>query len=275
MVKSDQRVNFKNENFLILKSHIPDWLDFLIFFSVIISSHIFFVLKFHAITILLLLSILLLLKILNKSSLQRTVANIILFFFSFWLLEIKYPIIGYLFWPVDQFIGSLFFIVLSRLILKQKMNIDWTFRFSNKMIYSIFAIVLPSLFCLVLYYFFNKDVANQFPLPQLPIWSIPLVVFLMALINGLREELYFRFSLQSFLATNSSPLVAISTASVIFGYMHFSGGFPSGSIGVVLTSLFGILIGIQYYIFKSASLSWITHSITDAIMFTIILLNKS
>lgn len=198
-----------------------------------------------------------------------------LFFASFWLLEIPYPFIGHLFWPIDQFLGALILFLGSKFFIHPKEPLSWSLRFSIRMVLSIVGIVVPSLICLILYFINHREVADKWPLPQMPLWAIPFAVVLIALINGLREEIYFRFTLQRYLTDCLSPQLAMLCASLVFGYMHYQGGFPAGGLGVFLTTLFGLLIGIQFYCFRSATLSWITHSVTDAVMFAIILLSKT
>lgn len=165
--------------------------------------------------------------------------------------------------------------VSAKVFLHPKVSMSWTLRFNKRMLLSVFGIVVPSLICLVLYFVYNREIADNWPLPQMPYWVIPFAVLLIALINGLREEIFFRFTLQNYLEECLSPQLAIFCASLVFGYMHFQGGFPAGGVGVFLTTLFGLLIGIQFYYYRSVTLSWMTHSITDAVMFAIILFSKS
>jgi membrane protease YdiL (CAAX protease family) len=250
-------------------------MDLGISLAVFLASHSFFVLRERLITVLILFVPTIVFHLFEKKNHRDFLFLMGLFFCSFWLLEISYPLIGFPFWPVDQFIGAFILFVFSKYVLKTNVATSWSWRFDKKMLLSIVAIVIPSLLCLILYFMYNKDIADKFPLPQMPTWAIPLAVFLIALINGLREEIYFRFTLQNYLAKNLSPQLAILCASIVFGYMHYQSGFPAGGTGVVLTILFGLLIGTQFYYFKSATLTWMTHSVTDAVMFAVILLNKT
>ncbi len=250
-------------------------MDIFVLLTVLISSHAFFVLKERFFSVVLCFVLVIIFQILGRQVFKKFMLMMSLFFASFWLLEIPYPFIGHLFWPIDQFLGALILFLGSKFFIHPKEPLSWSLRFSKRMVLSIVGIVVPSLICLILYFINHREVADKWPLPQMPLWAIPFAVVLIALINGLREEIYFRFTLQRYLTECLSPQLAILCASLVFGYMHYQGGFPAGGLGVFLTTLFGFLIGIQFYYFRSATLSWITHSVTDAVMFAIILLSKT
>jgi membrane protease YdiL (CAAX protease family) len=91
-----------------------------------------------------------------------------------------------------------------------------------------------------------------------------------ALINGLGEELVYRFILQRAFIKSNSPAWAILMQAIAFGFLHYRNGFPQGWTGMLLTTLFGAAIGIQFFITRSITLAWVTHAIMDAIMFGII-----
>ncbi len=249
--------------------------DICVLLVVLISSHAFFVLRERLFSVALCLILVLIFQILKRPAFKKFTLMVSLFFISFWLLEIPYPIIGHLFWPIDQFIGALILFAGSKFFIQSEKSISWSWHLDKRMLLSLVGIVVPSLICLILYFINHREIGDKWPLPQMPMWMIPFAVILIALINGLREEIYFRFTLQKYLTESLSPQLAILCASLLFGYMHFQSGFPAGGLGVFLTTLFGLLVGIQFYCFRSATLSWITHSLTDAVMFTIILLSKT
>lgn len=99
-----------------------------------------------------------------------------------------------------------------------------------------------------------------------------MVVLLIAAVNGLREEIYYRGLLQTMSAEKYSTWFVILFQAISFGPLHFANAFPQGWLGVGLTALWGSAIAIQYQYFRSISLSWLTHSIADAVMFSVILL---
>lgn len=259
-----------NEQFLKISYY-----DTLLLFTLIFISHTFFVLKERLFACSFCLFLAIIFSFFKKIPYRNYAFLILIFFCSFWLILIPYPIIGRLFWPIDLFAGTILLVLFNKYTLKEKSRFTWKLQLNKQTMLSLFLILIPSVFSLYLYFIFHKNVANKWPLPNMPIWAIPFAVAIIALINGLREEIYFRFFLQNYLKEVTNAPIAIIGTSIVFGYLHFQAGFPEGYLGVILTSLFGLMIGIQFNYFKSATLSWITHSITDAIMFVIILLNKS
>ena len=105
----------------------------------------------------------------------------------------------------------------------------------------------------------------------MPVWAIPFVVVAIALINGLREEFYYRGLLQTLSSKTFSLWFIIFFQATAFGSLHFTHAFPQGWLGVAMTAAWGSLIALQYHFFRSTSLAWLTHSIADAVMFTVIL----
>lgn len=188
------------------------------------------------------------------------------------LYSLKY--FPYLRWPFDFYLASgIGFYICSKFFGKRLFKgLNWSFRFTKRQIFSVVVINVPSILILVWYYSTHKEVANQWPLPQLPVWAVPFVVLLIAAINGLREEIFYRGLLQTQMEENSPAWFTILFQAIFFGVLHFSGAFPQGWLGVALTALWGSAIAIQYRIFRSISLAWLTHSIADAVMFSIILL---
>jgi membrane protease YdiL (CAAX protease family) len=177
-------------------------------------------------------------------------------------------------WPVAMFTiaGACFF------TLRKVTTIDfaarWNFRFSRREVASTVGIVLPSLFVLIWYYRTFPEVAKTWPMPPMPSWIVPLAICGAAAINGLGEELVYRFILQRSFIRSNSPIWAILMQALAFGFLHFRNGFPQGWTGLALATLFGAAIGVQFFITRSIALAWLTHAVTDAIMFGIIVLNR-
>jgi len=201
-------------------------------------------------------------------------ARALLVLFVFHLSAAFLSLVPFMLWPVDFFlVGGIVWLALSRTI-GGKATDRWGWRWTKAEWFSIIGISVPSLFALLSYYYFYPGVAKQWPLPPMPPAAIPIAIISIAAINGLREEFVYRFILQRFLANSVLPTVAILIQASAFGFLHFTKGFPSGYVGVSLTFLFGIALGIQYYWFQSRTLTWITHSFVDLIMFTVILMSR-
>jgi len=247
------------------------WPNLLTFALTITSAHLFFIDKNPLAALSIFAISFFGFKLLKKTEAKNLSLILFCFLLTFSILFINFPGIHRIPWPADFFICGFIFQLLMRLLSIRPQTQTWSLRFSKKMMVSIGLIVVPSLICLLLYFLNHAEVAKQWPLPEMPHWLVPFAVVLIALMNGLREEFFFRFNLQRYLASDGQIAGPILCSSILFGYMHFYNAFQQGLLGIFLTFLFGIIIGIQYRYFKSALLTWLTHSLTDTIMFFIIL----
>jgi len=180
-------------------------------------------------------------------------------------------------WPINLIVIAGITYLAIRYIMKAPLQeVRWNYRFSKKEWLSVFIITLPSILILYWYFVNHPEVSDQFPLPDLPMWSLPFVVLALAAVNGLREELIYRYLYLSLPNKTEIDLrwVLLLGQAVLFGFLHFQSGFPQGWLGVLMTGTWGLAIGIQFTMFRSITLAWFTHSVADAIMFTIILATR-
>lgn len=181
----------------------------------------------------------------------------------------------YLAWPLDFFLTTLVGFIFLKYVLKKPIDrLKWSFSFSRWELVSVLIINIPSIAILYWYYKTHPEVADMWPKLNVPMWSLPILVLAIALVNGLREEIFYRGFVQNNTHPHSPIWYVVGLQAVLFGFLHFAGSFPQGWLGVLLTALWGSAIAIQYRIFKSFSLAWLTHAMADAIMFTIILTTR-
>ncbi|QDK45234.1 hypothetical protein DOM22_08735 [Bdellovibrio sp. ZAP7] len=179
-------------------------------------------------------------------------------------------------WPVDFYLVALFGYFLLRFGFRQKPEkLKWSLKFSKREWASIFIINIPAVGILLWYFKLHPQVAEMFPELNVPLWGLPLVVLLLAAVNGLREEIFYRGLIQPASSVSSPAWFVVGLQAVLFGFMHYANSFPEGWLGVVMTAAWGAAIAIQYRMFKSISLAWLTHTIADAVMFGIILFVRS
>ena len=194
----------------------------------------------------------------------------------FCFLNLIHKLSPFLRWPLDFFLTALFgFAVLRFVFRSPAAKLKWSFVFSKWEWFSILAINIPALFVLIFYYRMNPEVANMWPIPKLPLWSTPFIIILIAAVNGLREEIFYRGLLQPASSKRSPVWFTIALQMILFGFLHFTNAFPQGWTGVAMTAVWGGAIATQFQIFKSISLAWVTHAIADAVMFSIIIITKA
>lgn len=191
--------------------------DILIVFVTLASSHSFFVLRERLLAVLMLTILVVVFHFLKRYEMKRFIVLVTAFLISFWALQIKYPFVGYIFWPIDQFLGAFFVFIFAKILDYRREPVSWNLKFSKNMLLSMVGIIVPSLVCLILYFVTHKEIADQWPLPNMPLWAIPFAIILTATINGLREEIYFRFTLQKYLGTAHSAHLAVVCSSILFG----------------------------------------------------------
>lgn len=249
-------------------------LDILWVFFTFVIAHLYFVNQLrHEVTIVAIIGLIIsLFKSSNRNFILIRILS--LFFISFQIVRSPWPFLGFIPWPLDLYLASFLIYFALRFFKMLPEKINWELKLTRGMMFSLILIVVPSLVCLVGYFYYHPEVAKQFPYLDVPAWTMPLIILLIALVNGFREEIYFRFLLQNSLNGVFSYPTGIIISAILFGFIHFQAGFPQGYLGVFLTSLFGLLVGLQYFFYKSAILTGLTHAVTDAVMFSIILLSR-
>ncbi len=194
----------------------------------------------------------------------------------FGIVNLIHRFVPWVSWPLDFYLAALVgFLSLRFGFRRPAEKLRWSFSFSKREWLSILLINVPSVAILIWYYQTHPEVAAMWPKLYLPWWSMPFVILLIAALNGLREEIFYRGLLQPASSKNSPVWFVIGLQAILFGFLHFAGAFPQGWLGVGMTAVWGAAIAIQYHVFKSISLSWITHAVADAIMFGIILYVRS
>lgn len=195
---------------------------------------------------------------------------------SFGFLNILHKTSSWLQWPLDFYLAALLGFAIFRFSFPNRTEkLKWSFTFTRPELFSIILINIPAIAVLIWYYGSHPEVANMWPVPKLPVWIIPFVVLAIAGINGLREEIFYRGLIQTNCSAQAPAWFVVGMQAILFGFLHFSDAFPQGWPGVFLTATWGAAIAIQYRVFKSISLAWITHAMADAIMFSIIIYSRA
>lgn len=108
-------------------------------------------------------------------------------------------------------------------------------------------------------------------LRRLTVW-LPLVLFFSA-INAFGEEFVFRSVLLARLAPNVGSEQALWMTSVQFGLGHWSGN-PSGPIGMIGSTLLGLMLGKSMLETRGFFWAWLVHFVLDVVIFSAIILSS-
>jgi membrane protease YdiL (CAAX protease family) len=109
-------------------------------------------------------------------------------------------------------------------------------------------------------------------IPQLPFhFLLPLGIG-FAVINSIYEEGIFRSIFLGYLNQLFQPRIALFLQALWFSFLHYQSGFPAGIIGVIMTLIFGLMMGILVRRTRGLLLAIVVHSIADFWIFLLIVL---
>lgn len=107
---------------------------------------------------------------------------------------------------------------------------------------------------------------------MLPSWSVPALVGAgigFAVINAVLEEVIWRGVFQHWLLSVATAAGAIVIQALSFGGAHYR-GFPSGFVGVGLSTLYGLMLGALAFRSRGLLAPIVAHVTADAVIFAII-----
>lgn len=91
-----------------------------------------------------------------------------------------------------------------------------------------------------------------------------------ALLNAMMEELIWRGGIQSWLVEHTTITVAILLQGISFGALHWA-GFPSGWSGVVLATIYGVMLGWLRHAAGGLAAPIAAHVLADLTIFLLVL----
>jgi membrane protease YdiL (CAAX protease family) len=104
---------------------------------------------------------------------------------------------------------------------------------------------------------------------QLPVWCLPLAGIIFATGNAAIEEYLFRGVIFTHLARAVGTWPAVAVQAVGFGLLHLN-GYPNGPVGAALAAGYGLLLGVLRHRTGGLLACWITHTLTDGLIFAFI-----
>lgn len=101
--------------------------------------------------------------------------------------------------------------------------------------------------------------------------SVILMIPVLAFVNAFMEEIVFRIGMLPLLSSSLSIEAATISAALIFGFVHFHGGFPSGWAGVLLLSPGGFFLGYFIVAQRGFSGAVLWHMLMDIIILSFVM----
>lgn len=106
---------------------------------------------------------------------------------------------------------------------------------------------------------------------NMPLMLIPFAGLGFALLNSVMEEFAFRGIIMSGIdSAFNVPAVSLISQAGIFGVMHYIAGFPNGIVGILMTFVYGILLGVIRNMSKGMMAPVVTHFFADLTIFVIL-----
>jgi len=90
-----------------------------------------------------------------------------------------------------------------------------------------------------------------------------------AVVNAFVEEFLFRGAMMHHLGPVLGGWTAVVVQALAFGMLHLN-GYPYGPAGVVLASVYGVLLGAIRLRSGGLLAPWIAHAVTDVVIFVLI-----
>lgn len=108
-------------------------------------------------------------------------------------------------------------------------------------------------------------------MPDLPVWTYLLAALGFAALNAAMEEAVFRGilleALDSALGEGWTPVIIQAGC---FAALHFISGFPNGPVGLVMTFVYGIMLGVVRRQSRGILAPWLAHVAADLTVFALL-----
>jgi membrane protease YdiL (CAAX protease family) len=136
----------------------------------------------------------------------------------------------------------------------------------------IFLISLLAIVSLAAWFIVLKENPYARFIPDVPmLFLIPLGIG-FAIINAVHEEGIFRSIFLAYFSREIGFGWAIVLQSIWFSFLHYQSGFPSGTIGIGLTFVFGLMMGYLVYRTKGVLVPIVIHALADFSIFLLVIL---
>ena len=100
--------------------------------------------------------------------------------------------------------------------------------------------------------------------------SALLLIPVLAFANAFMEEFVFRIGMLPLLSNSLSIEAATIPAAIMFGFVHFHGGYPNGLFGAMLLSIGGFFLGYFLLAQKGVSAAVLWHMLMDVIILSFV-----
>jgi hypothetical protein len=124
------------------------------------------------------------------------------------------------------------------------------------------------------FFLFKPNISDILHLyvPDFPLWLLVIGGLLFAVLNATVEEIAFRGIVFGALLHSAVPIgLALLLQALAFGAIHIN-GFPRGSVGVGLATIYGVFMGALRIRSKGLFTPWVCHIFVDFVIAVIVVL---
>jgi len=136
----------------------------------------------------------------------------------------------------------------------------------------LFSILVSSIALCAWYRAMRPDLsAHLAHVPPMPVWMFPLAGVGFSCGNALMEEFVYRgIIFQALDSAAGSGLLSLLVQAWLFGALHYREGFPNGLWGVVMTAVYGVMLGALRRRSQGMLAPYAVHVVADCAVFTIL-----
>lgn len=177
------------------------------------------------------------------------------------------------FFPVNNAIVIILLVAFLLLLKKSGRQKLFLIRGNSKAVLAIsFLFAALSIASLAVWFLFQEQNPHAKFIPNVPlVFLIPLGIG-FSIFNAIYEEGIFRSILLSHFADQLGFASAIVLQAIWFSFLHYQSGFPSGSITIGLTFIFGVMMGYLVFGARGLLIPIVIHAVADFSIFILILL---
>jgi len=178
-------------------------------------------------------------------------------------------------WPFSILLPLTAYGVIVSLTPSLRQSVGWIRKGSmnSDVIRLIIITVIVSAFALVAWMLLLKpDIEHHLALvPDVPVWTYPLIGIFFAVFNAVMEESVYRGILMEALdSALGESYWSVCIQALPFAALHYLSGFPNGGLGFIMTLVYGIMLGAIRRLSKGMLAPVVAHIAADLTIFSIV-----
>lgn len=178
-------------------------------------------------------------------------------------------------WPFSLLLPLTVYAIMVRMTPVLRHSVGWIHKGrmnSGVISLSIITVIVSAFALLGWIILLVPDIQHHMALvPDIPVWTYPLIGIFFAVLNAVMEESVFRgVVMESLDSALGAGYWAVIIQAIPFAALHVLSGFPSGVPGFIMTFIYGIMLGSIRRLSKGMLAPIATHMATDLTIFSIV-----